>query len=345
MSSEKIGFEESLKSHVVDAGKCAGCAACVVSCPFFCLEYSDGKPKLIKECESCGICLRVCPRYQWNTQEMEKHVFGRQHSGNEPFGVFRRVVLARAVDEEILERCQDGGLVSALLAFALEHNVIEAAVVSGVSSEKPFHPVPQLATTREQILECSGTRYTYSPNMLALQEAAKQKKKAVAFVGTPCQIQALRKMEVARLKKYVAPIKFAIGLMCTESFTYEGLIEEHIKNRLGISPEQIKKMNIKGKIIVETLSGEEKIIPLKEAKAYTRQGCHHCRDFSSELADISAGGLGLTNWTFAVIRTEKGEKIFESAEKAGAITTKPVDKEGKAWRLLHLLSNKKRGVK
>lgn len=343
MGSEKMGFEESLRSHVVDAGKCAGCAACVVSCPFMCLEYSYGKPKLIKECESCGICLRVCPRYQWSLGEVEKHVFGRQRGEKEAFGIFRRVVLARARDEKILERCQDGGLVSALLAFALEHNMIEAAVVSGIGSGKPFYPVPQLATTRKRILECSGTRYTYSPNILALREAVKQKKKAVAFVGTPCQIQALRKMEMARLKKYVASIKFAVGLMCTESFTYEGLIEAHVKNKLGINPEQIKKMNIKGKIIVETWSGEEKTITLKEAQAYTRQGCSHCRDFSSELADISAGGLGLNNWTFAVIRTEKGEKIFEAAEKSGAITTKPVDKEGKPWKLLHLLSNKKRG--
>jgi len=151
-------------------------------------------------------------------------------------------------------------------------------------------------------------------------------------------------MELVPLKKYVAPIKFTIGLMCTESFTYEGLIETEIKNKLKIAPEQIKKMNIKGKIIIQTKTGEEKTLSLKEAKIYTRQGCHHCQDFSSELADISAGGLGLTGWTFTVIRTERGEEIFQAAEKAGTIKTKPIDKQEKPWMLLHLLSRKKRGT-
>jgi coenzyme F420 hydrogenase subunit beta len=246
------------------------------------------------------------------------------------------------VNKRIQKACQDGGLVSALLAFALENKIIEAAVVSGLSPEKPFYAVPRLITSVEEVLECSGTRYTYSPNMLALKEALKQKRTSLAFVGTPCQIQALRKMELVPLKKYVAPIEFTIGLMCTESFTYEGLIETEIKNKLKIAPEQIKKMNIKGKIIIQTKMGEEKTLSLKEAKIYTRQGCHHCQDFSSELADISAGGLGLTGWTFTVIRTDKGQEIFQTAEKAGAIRTKPVDKEGKPWMLLHMLSRRKR---
>jgi len=342
MASEKIGFEESLGDNVVGAGRCAGCAACVIACPFMCLEYVDETPSLVKDCQSCGICTRVCPRYEWNQQKVEEHIFGRQRSPTEEFGVFRQLSLAQAVDKRIQKACQDGGLVSALLAFALENKIIEAAVVSGLSPEKPFYAVPRLITSVEEVLECSGTRYTYSPNMLALKEALKQKRTSLAFVGTPCQIQALRKMELVPLKKYVAPIKFTIGLMCTESFTYEGLIETEIKNKLKIAPEQIKKMNIKGKIIIQTKMGGEKTLSLKEAKIYTRQGCHHCQDFSSELADISAGGLGLTGWTFTVIRTDKGQEIFQTAEKAGAIRTKPVDKEGKPWMLLHMLSRRKR---
>jgi coenzyme F420 hydrogenase subunit beta len=344
MSSEKLGFEESLNEKVINAGRCAGCAACVVVCPFLCLEYSGETPRLVKDCQSCGICPRVCPRYEWDLQKVEEQVFGRNRSQTEEFGVSRRVVLAKSVNNKILEACQDGGLVSALLTFALENKIVEAAVVSGIDQEKPFRAVPKLATTFEEVLKCSGTRYTYSANLLALKEAIKQKKTSLAFVGIPCHIQALRKIELIPLKKYVTPIKFVIGLMCTESFTYKGLIETEVKNKLKISPEQIKKMNIKGKIMIQTKSGEEKVLSLKEAKIHTRQGCHHCQDFSSELADISAGGLGLTGWTFTIIRTQKGEEIFQAAEKAGAIKTKPIDMDAKSWKLLHLLSRKKRGL-
>ncbi len=49
-------------------------------------------------------------------------------------------------------------------------------------------------------MAAAGTRYSYSPNILALSEAVKSKKTSVAFVGTPCQIRALRRVQMAGLK-------------------------------------------------------------------------------------------------------------------------------------------------
>jgi coenzyme F420 hydrogenase subunit beta len=146
------------------------------------------------------------------------------------------------------------------------------------------------------------------------------------------------------LKKYAKPLRLTIGLMCTESFTYEGLMEKQIQRELGIDPHYISKMNIKGKVLVNTKSGEIKTISLKDAKKYTRKGCASCTDFSAELADISAGGLGLSGWTFIVIRTEKGEELFQSAEREGLLKTKPVEDERRAFDLLIKLSNRKQKV-
>lgn len=114
----------------------------------------------------------------------------------------------------------------------------------------------------------------------------------MAFVGLLCQIHAIRRIQAANLKKWVAPLKFTIGLMCTESFTYEGLMEKQIRKGLGIDLQDVKKINIKGKVLVTTKSGEVKTIPLKEAKQSTRKSCLPRTDFSGELVDISAGGLG-----------------------------------------------------
>jgi coenzyme F420 hydrogenase subunit beta len=130
--------------------------------------------------------------------------------------------------------------------------------------------------------------------------------------------------------------------MCTESFTYEGLMQRHIQGVLGINPMDVRKLNIKGKVLVTTKSGEVKAIPLAEAKQYTRKGCLPCVDFSSELADISAGGLGLTDWTFSVIRSAKGEEIFDSAVKAGALRVRAAEEEKFATDLLVKLSKKKK---
>jgi len=337
----KLSFEESLEK-VVSTEKCMGCAACVTVCPLGCLDYLEEKPKLVNKCTACGICAKICPRYDFSWPAIEKFVFGRKRKPEEDFGIYRRIVAAQARDKNILQACQDGGAVTALLTFALENELVDGAIVSGVSEDRPFCPVPRLATTPQEVLECAGTRYSYSPNFLAFREGIKQKKKSLAFVGTPCKIHSLRKIEMVPLKKYANPLRLTIGLMCTESFTYEGLMEKHIQKELGINLHDISKINIKGKILVTTKSGETKTISLADAKKYTRKSCLPCTDFSAEIADISAGGLGLNGWTFIVIRTEKGEELFESVERKRLLKTKLVEEEKRAFDLLIRLSKRKR---
>jgi coenzyme F420 hydrogenase subunit beta len=307
------------------------------------LEYVKTEPVLIKECNNCGICAQVCPRYEWSRLRAENVVFNRERKVDEEFGIYKRVAIAQAKNERILQVCQDGGVTTAILMFALEDGLIDGAIVAGVSREKPLYPVPKLATTPEEILECAGTRYSYSPNLLALTEVVKQKKAKVAFVGTPCEIRAIRRMQMAGLKRYTAPLKFLIGLMCSECFTYEGLMLNHVHEKLGINLGDIKKINIKGKMLVTTNSGVT-TISLADIKQYARKSCSACDDFSSELADISVGGLGLDGWTFAIIRTESGEDLFANAEKAGMIRTRSAAEETNALNLLHRLSKKKRQI-
>jgi coenzyme F420 hydrogenase subunit beta len=67
-----------------------------------------------------------------------------------------------------------------------------------------------------------------------------------------------------------------------------------------------------------------------------------CTDFSAELADISVGGLGLSGWSFAILRTEKGEKLFDDAVRKGFLKTRPVEDEKRASDLLLKLSKRKR---
>jgi coenzyme F420 hydrogenase subunit beta len=272
---------------------------------------------------------------------LEKLVFGRERRPDESFGICRRLLLAQATDEPTLEVCQDGGVVTALLTFALKSGMIEGAAVSGVGGDRPFFPVPRLATSAREVLECAGTRYTYSANLLAYQEGIKQKKSGLALVGTPCQIHAIRRIQEARLAKYTNPLKFTIGLLCTEAFTYEGLMEKQIQKGLGIDLSDVKKVNIKGKVLVTTKSGEVKAIPLPEAKRFSRKNCLSCSDFSGELADISVGGVGLEDWTLCIIRTEAGESLFGAAEKAGVLKTRPIEEESHVLDLLIKLSKRK----
>jgi coenzyme F420 hydrogenase subunit beta len=334
-------FEQTL-ANIVLSESCTGCAACVIACPFNCLKYVKEQPQLIGECEACGICSKACPRYHPSRRALEKLVFGRKRKAEEEFGIYQRVIVARSTDERILGLCQDGGVVTTLLTLAVKDKKIDGAAVSATDENKPLHPVPTLATTPQQILQSAGTKYFYSPNLLALQKGVEQDIKKLALVGTPCQIESIRRIQTIPLKKYVEKLRLTIGLMCSGAFSYEGLVENHIKRKLGINPSDITKINIKDNLLLTMNSGETETIPLKKMQRYIRASCLPCADFSAELADVSVGGLGLNGWSLVIIRTETAEKLFTAAVNAELLEVKPIEKEKRSLDLLIKLSRRQR---
>ena len=336
MAAQKTTFYEFYHS-VIDSGQCCGCGSCVAVCPLSALNYlyEETIPVLVGKCTDCGVCFKACPRYNFNVADVERMLFNRT-SEEEAFGVYQHILAARSRDPDVLKVCQDGGLVSSLLIWALENRVIDAAIVAGFNPET-WEARPKLVTTKEEVLSSAGTRYTYSPNNLLLREAG-AKGIRVAFVGTGCEVEAVRKMQYNKLRKSVDRVVFTIGLMCHESYYWSGLIDKKIRGELGIEPPQIAKMNIKGKIIVWTKDGRVAEIGLKEAKQYVRKGCFYCGDFSAELADISAGGAGAQGWTICIVRTDQGKNILESAAKAGYIETEPIEKHKASYDTVVKLS-------
>jgi len=335
-----------LYAEVLDPGLCSGCGACVVACPRQVLGY-DGDRPVQTDAESgldscrfgdagCSVCVRACARFHPDMEAMETAVLGRPRRAEESWGVSIDVVAARALDSGVRSGGQDGGMVTALLSWAFDEGLIDGAVVSGLDPERPQHPRPLLVESAAELLACARSRYTYSPNPLALRDVAPSRR--VAFVGTPCEVSAVRRAQAAGLKKFRSVV-FTAGLMCSETFTTEGFLDHLLQRTLGIDLADVRKVNIKGRVLVDVAPGREgglrhgtvagteaRIvepglveIPLKECKPSARDACHWCPDFSAELADVSAGGLGLEGWTFSVVRTEIGVEWLYRAARAGRL--------------------------
>jgi len=255
-------------------------------------------------------------------------------------GSYLRLVTAQTTNSAILNAAQNGGVVTGLLTYALEKKVIDGAIVSAIGKDMPFCPVPMLAKTSQEILESAGTRYSYSPNVQILSEVSKQDVKTIAFVGTPCQITAVRRMQERKLDCARA-VKLLIGLTCSEAFNYEDLIIKHVQNRLGVNLRKVRKTQIVGNKMIITTDETKIAVHLAEIKKCARKSCKKCLDFSAELADLSMGALGLRKWTFVIVRTPVGEGLFAEAERAKAFVTRPVQMDDPLVQLLLKLSQKK----
>lgn len=351
------GQWKELYHEVVSTGLCTGCAACVMACPRDVLDYDHVKAynpfntedtTAFDDCihgeRGCDICTKACPRFRVWEVECDNALFGRAREADEVFGIYKDVLLVKAADEQIATNGQDGGLVSALLIYGLENGKIDGALVSKLSEERVWDCVPAVATTREEVMATAGSRYTYAANPLAMKEAEERGLKSLALVGMSCQASINGTLTARNVAKYRRKIQLVIGLLCSKSFTYDGLMEGKIRDEMGIPLEDVAKVNVKGKFqIWRRSTGEEIDIPLKECHPFTREGCKLCPDFAAEHADISTGGLGqLGGWTLTIVRTERGAEWMRELEAAGGITTRPGAEDPGAIELMRKLSVKQR---
>lgn len=243
-----------------------------------------------------------------------------------PFGTYKEVMALKAKDAKIAGVTQDGGVVTALLCYAMDKGIIDGALVAG-KSEQPWLPKPMIATTKEEIIAAAGTKYTISPVISVVKDAAREYGlDKIAVVGTPCQMYAIRKMQLYPFGGRHIPDKIAltIGIFCTENFSYAGLrtiIEDHCK----VPVDSVTKMEIGGgKFKVK--GAKEVAIPIKETHKYEQESCHVCSDLTAEFADIGTGSIGTPDgWSTVFTRSTKGKDLLAKAIADGLFEKKSMD--------------------
>ena len=341
-----------LYEEIVATEICCGCSACIVACPHKVLEFQDFDPIQIDpnspfdNCvhgeEGCSLCAMACLRLDPSLDVLEKMVFGERRRIERPDGEYRFKTLARATDERILARGQDGAAVTALLSWGMDTGELDGAVVAAPSEDVPWLDEPKLVRSSEELLKTAGSRYTYCSTPLGLKQAAAAKLKSVAVVGVSCESTAVREFAAEGIKRWTRGVKLVVGLMCCETFDYEAFMIGKVEQELGIPLNAIKKVNVKGKVIVTLDDGRDIDIPLKDARPYANEWCHHCPDFAAEHADLSCGGLGMEGWTMILVRSERGEDYLNRAVAAGVLELRPAEEEPNALEVMDRLARKQR---
>jgi coenzyme F420 hydrogenase subunit beta len=278
-------------------------------------------------------------------------------------GNYKSCVSARSTDKELLKYAQDGGIVTQLFAFALEEGIIDGAIVaankefyakypskciqdnSSFDMIEPWRPIPAVVNTKAELLEAAGTKYNISPNIALIKEATRSfGLDKIGIVGTPCQMQAVRKAQLypIGLRNVGASIALAVGIFCMENFPYQSvlqLVEDHCAMKL----QSVKKMEIgKGKFWVYGKRGQVVQLPLKVTHKYEQPGCHVCLDYVANLGDISTGSVGSPDgWSTVFVRSKIGDSVWGKAMAAGCFETQPIEKVKPGLELVTKLANEK----
>lgn len=348
-----------LFDEVITSGLCTGCAGCVIACPHdvigyehesggykpFHLETELGPSNCTHGEKGCTSCTRACPRFRMWEPQANEHLFDRERADDEVAGIYNDILLTRASDDMVHQMGQDGGLVSAILIWAMDQGYIDGALTSyleGGADSGSWKAIPGVATNRDEILAGAGSRYTYSANTLAIDEAREKGLSKLALVGMSCQSSVPPVMWSRKIGKISKPIVFNIGLLCSKTFD-DAIFEELFEAKYRLPKSEIVKMNIKGVFQIWMRDGSYHEVNLKECHAWTREGCTHCPDFAAEHADISTGGIGKDNdWTLTIVRTDLGREIITRMIADGSIVARPGDEDPGAIALMRKLAEKSR---
>jgi len=313
-----IGFQ-ALNDLVIDKQNCVFCGSCISLCPR--IGMNEKEPKLLEYDPECSTCFRYCPRTYFPTEMFEKELFNGDANKSYSIGHYQKLMAAKSNDETVLRRAQNGGVVSSLLIHALESGLIDGVLLT--DKDDKWFPKPVIARTPDEILSCVGSKYTISPTLLTYREAIREfKLEKLAFVGVPCQIHAVRKLQLSSpLSEVYGKFKLIIGLYCFSNYTYD-LMKTFVQGELGIPLSAVKKFDVsKGQFYVYKKDGSVKQVSIGKTKQFKWSSCQFCKDFSAELADISIGSAGTfsNDWNSVILRTDIGVKVFNNAIDANKI--------------------------
>jgi coenzyme F420 hydrogenase subunit beta len=307
-----VGFNE-LNDLVIDKNNCVLCGTCTSLCPR--IGMNEKEPILLNYDPECSTCFRFCPQTYFPEDLFNKELFHNGTNKSYALGFYQKSIAAKSDEVNILKVAQNSGVVSSLLLHALETGLIDGVLLTG--RDENWHPKPIIARTSDEILSCAGSKYTIAPSVITYKDAVYDLRlKGLAFVGMPCQIRAVRKLQLSSpLSEEYGKFKLIIGLYCSSNYSYD-LMKLFVQGKLGIPLNKVKKVDIShGKFKVYTKKGLSKEVFIKEIKKYSWPSCSHCRDYSAEFADISIGSVGVSKneWNSVLLRTDVGTSLFNDA--------------------------------
>ena len=308
--------------NICDRNKCAACYTCYNICPKNCISFNTDEfgidfPVIDnKKCIGCNLCIKTCPA-----------------NNNSSFNNPKNAYATWSLDNEDRKTSASGGLASVLY----NQIISEGGIAYGVCMDNDFNLNFKRAINKEELRGFKGSKYVHAfvnDSFTKVKEDLKNNKK-VLFIGTPCQIDALK---FYLGKEYES--LYTADLIChgTPPITYLKEYIDVIKREENINPNKILfrednefnfilcKDSIENRLYNKSGLYDEYIQGFLSALFY-RECCYSCKYATNKrVSDITIGdfwGLGLKepfNYPYtgsislALVNTDKGQDILNRSK-------------------------------
>ncbi|MEG6532046.1 Coenzyme F420 hydrogenase/dehydrogenase, beta subunit C-terminal domain [Caldibacillus thermoamylovorans] len=328
-----------MKKHdIIDLNMCAGCGLCESLFSGAKMEYNNegylrpNFPETINH-EDLQKLKDVCPGYLLDYSNVEQST----KKSHPLWGNYNSVSIGYSLNKRVRNKASSGGIISTLLIYLLDKNIIDEVIHIGVSENGIDNKI-YTSSNSEQVLEHSGSRYSPSAPLINITDYLKQDKR-FAFVGKPCDVAALMMLS-KKDKRVNEKIIYKFSFFCAGVPSIKGTYE--IFNKFKINKDDVKEFRYRG----DGWPGYTRILT-KENKEYKmsyneswgsilnkhlQPRCKLCFDGIGEFADIVCGDgwieskNGYPDFSEAdgrsliITRNKQGDRLLDSLLKDGYLS-------------------------
>lgn len=259
------------------------------------------------------------------------------------WGPWRRVMTGHAVDESVRFHGSSGGIISALLIHALNGGLVDRVVHVLADPSNPTDNIMTCSTTPAEVLAGAGSRYTASSPLEQIEHEL-SRGGAMAFVGKPCDVSALRRLATID-PRVDAHVKMAMSFFCGGMPSRNGV--DRIVAAMGVERADVAAFRYRGQGWPGTaaaITHAGTTIEMSYSESWgdflskeVQFRCKICPDAVGGAADIACADAwyGDANGypefderdgrSLIVSRTERGDRLLKDAVASGSIVTEPVD--------------------
>ena len=307
--------------------------------------------------EEAALYLDACAGWQFNFPEYQSLFYKDSKHFNQFTGPYQSIHIGHCTDQEIRQKAASGGIITAVLVYLVQKNLIDGAVVLKMSESEPWLTRPFIATTREQMLEAAQSKYILSSVNEILPEIEAFKGN-LAYVGLPGQVQSVRKLQQMNHPS-VRNIKYIFGPFYGNTLHFSS-IKSFLRSYGEKDYRNITRLYFRygewpGKMRIELKSG--RVIELPKFHANYLIPFHIvknsllCTDLTNEFTDISGGDAWAPvyeergkGFSMIISRTATGQQIINNMVNEGWLSVWDVTEDEAIRMHSHGYDLKKRGT-
>ena len=358
--------------QIVKDGMCIGCGICqseagIENIKMEIVENDTERPIVHGELDhdTMDRIMQLCPGTR--VEGLPERLWDKDTKHDPVWGVWQDMALVYATDPEVRHIGSTGGAMTALGIYLLEAGEVDFILHATAAEHHPSFGKPFISRTKEDVLQAAGSRYGPTATLRdvhSVLEIASKNNETFAFMGTPCDVSAIRNLASINLNvdEYC---RYMFAMVCGGFMEPAGM--RNFLNTIDIDYDDVKTLRYRGygcpgATRVETFDGkvvEKNYLEFwgEDEKAWRLPfRCKVCPDGIGDSTDIAfsdtwdggsptwEGQIGDPGTNAAIARTAEGKRLMYAAQDTGHLTVEKVIGPEDMSRYQPHQDNKKRTV-